>query len=202
VADADRFAAVVAAIDEANSADPNRIEVDGVPVAKELAHADVVERWVRRLRPDADELQLIAARAHHLRRWVVPRSDYPEGRAGYLRWRTDHKKRQADEVAATMAEHGYDAEAVDRVATIVTKRGLGRDPAVQVHEDALCLAFLELQFDPVAEQLGDAHTIEVVRKTLRKMSPEAIELAGTIPMSPSGAALLAAAVAASELDAG
>ena len=172
-----RYAAAVAAIDAANALDPHRIVVGGEERPKELAHADLVERWVRLLDPDATELQLLAARAHHLRRWVVPRSDYPEGRAGYLRWRTDHKRRQADEVAA-----------------IVEKRNLATDRAVQVHEDALCLAFLELQLDPVAEQLGDDRTVEVLRKTIRKMSRRAIEVAGSLPLSPVGARLLAAAV--------
>lgn len=191
----DRFSAAVAAIDAANAGDPNRIVVDGQAVAKELAHADVVERWLLALQPDADELQLLAARAHHLRRWVVPRSDYPDGRAGYLRWRADHKKRQAGEAAELLIAHGFEAEEVERVATLIAKRGLGTDPQVQVHEDALCLAFLELQFDAVANQLGDEHTVEVLRKTLVKMSPEAIELAGTIPVSAAGADLLDAALA-------
>jgi len=92
----DRFAAAVAAIDAANDADPVHITVDGVERPKELAHADLVEHWVRTLDPDASELQILAARAHHLRRWIVPRDGYPAGRAGYLRWRTDQRKRQAE----------------------------------------------------------------------------------------------------------
>lgn len=192
---ADRYTAAVAAIDAANAADPVRVLVDGVEVAKELAHADVVERWVRTLAPDASELQLLAARAHHLRRWVVARSTYPEGRAGYLRWRADHKKRQAAEVAEILAAHGYTPEEIEQVATIVAKRNLTTDPQVQVHEDALCLAFLELQFDAVASQLGDPHTVDVLRKTIAKMSPSGLAAAGTVAVSEHGASLLAAALA-------
>ena len=189
----ERFDAAVAAIDAANAADPVRITVDGAEQAKELAHADLVERWVRVLDPEASELQLLAARAHHLRRWVVPRSDYPEGRAGYLRWRTDHKKRQAAEVGEILAASGYDADEIERVGTIVAKRHLATDAAVQTHEDALCLAFLQLQFDELAEQLGDDHMIEVVRKTIAKMSPAGLAAAGSIAMSEHGAEILQAA---------
>lgn len=190
----ERFAAAVAAIDAANAEDPVQVEVDGAVRPKELVHAEVVERWVRALDPDADEAQLLAARAHHLRRWVVPRQDYPEGRAGYLRWRADHKKRQAAEVGEILARCGYDAATVDRVGALVAKRGLGRDPQVQVHEDALCLAFLELQLDPVAAQLGRDHALEVLRKTARKMSPAGLAAAGAVPLSADGAALLAEAL--------
>jgi hypothetical protein len=189
----ERFAAAVAAIDAANAADPVRVAVEGVDRPKELVHADLVERWVRALDPDADELQLLAARAHHLRRWVVPRSDYPDGRAGYLRWRTDQRHRQAVEVSEILLASGYDADEVGRVGSIVAKRHLATDPVVQTHEDALCLAFLELQFDGLTDQLGDDHMVEVVRKTLAKMSPAGVAAAGTIGLSERGAEILRAA---------
>jgi hypothetical protein len=195
VAEPDRFAGAVAAIDAANAADPVQVVVDGVARPKELVHADAVERWVRRLDPDASELQLLAARAHHLRRWIVPRTDYPEGRAGYLRWRRDHKERQAAEVSEILVEHGYAADEIEQVAAIVAKRGLGSDAAVQVHEDALCLTFLELQADPVADQLGDEKAVAVLRKTLAKMSPAGIAATASIDLSPAASALLDAAVA-------
>src|SRR5690606_7752304 len=114
-----------------------RLVVDGVERAKELVHAEAMTAWVLRLSPDADEAQLLAARAHHLRRWAVPRSSYPEGRAGYLRWRADQKRRHAEEVAVLLRAAGYDESVVERVGAIVRKEGLAHDPAVQAHEDAL-----------------------------------------------------------------
>lgn len=191
----ERFQAAVAAIDAANADDPVSVEVDGVLRPKELVHADAVERWVRRLETDASEAQLLAARAHHLRRWVVPRTDYPEGRSGYLRWRADHKRREASEVAELLRDCGYDEATIDRVTTIVAKRDLAHDVDVQTHEDALCLTFLELQFADLAEQLGDDKVIEVVRKTVAKMSPAGLAAAPEVVASDRGKALLAAALA-------
>jgi hypothetical protein len=188
---AERFERAVAAIDAANADDPVQVVSHGALRPKELVHADVVERWVRRLDPEASELQLLAARAHHLRRWVVPRSEYPSGRAGYLRWRTDHKKRQAAEVAELLAAEGYGPDEVARVADIVAKRGLGSDPAVGVHEDALCLAFLELQLDDVASQLDRDQLVGVLRKTMAKMSPVGLAAVATLELSDQGAELLA-----------
>lgn len=190
-----RFAQAVAAIDAVNAEDPVRLVIDGQERAKELVHADVVERWVRHLDPEADDAQLLAARAHHLRRWAVGRHEYPEGRAGYLRWRADAKRRQADEVAELLRGVGYGEGTVERVADLVAKRGLGRDPQVQTHEDALCLAFLELQFDEVAERLGFDHTVSVVAKTAAKMSPAGLAATSEIAFSEAGRAILAAALA-------
>lgn len=190
-----RLSAALAAIDEANAADPERLDVDGVARPKEVVHAERVTRWLERLVDDPAPEQRIAARAHHLRRWELPRAEYPEGRAGYLRWRTEQKRRHAAAVGEILAEVGYDESFVDRVGAIIAKKGLGSDPMVQAHEDALCLVFVELQFDDVADRLGDDHTVEVVAKTLRKMSPEAISLAAALPLSERASAILERAVA-------
>jgi hypothetical protein len=191
----DRFAQAVAAIDRANADDPHTIVVAGVEQPKELAHAELMTAWVRRLDPDASVEQLLAARAHHLRRWTVPRQSYPEGRGGYLRWRTALRNQHGDDVARILMAAGYEADVVDRVRQIVRKENLRSDPAVQTHEDALCLVFLATQLEGVAEQLGDEKTVEVLAKTLAKMSDRGIDFALTLPLSELGRRLLDQAVA-------
>jgi hypothetical protein len=188
-------AATLAAIDAANADDPERVVLDGEEVSLQVALGRRASEWVDRLDPEAGAPQRIAARAHHLRRWVVPRTDYPEGRAGYLRWRRDAKERHAAEVAEILDAHGWDPATVDEVQRLIRKQGLGSDPATQVHEDAVCLAFLEVQLDESAVKMGDAKTVEVLRRTARKMSPAALERAATLPFSAAGGALLAAALA-------
>lgn len=189
-----RFEEAIAAIDAANADDPETIEFRGVRRPKELLHAELMTAWVGRLDASASEAQLLAARAHHLRRWLVPRASYPDGRAGYLRWRRDQKARHADEVADILRRVDYDEATIERVGAIVRKEGLGSDPVVQVHEDALCLVFLQTQFDPVATQLGDAKTVEVVRKTLAKMSPAGRSVALGLDLSDHGRTLVEAAL--------
>lgn len=191
----DRFTEAIARIDAANAGDPNTIAVDGVERPKEQAHAEMVSGWVRKLDPEATEAQLLAARAHHLRRWTVPRSDYPDGRSGYLRWRAARKTQHADEVAEILADVGYGEVEIERVGEIIRKVGLASDPQVQTHEDALCLVFLQTQVDETLAKLGDdEHRIEVLRKTAKKMSPEALEIAGGLDYSPRSADLLGRAL--------
>jgi hypothetical protein len=180
--DADRFERAIAAIDAANAEDPNEIEVRGTLRPKELAHAELMTEWVGRLDPGASEAQLLAARAHHLRRWSSPRASYPEGRAGYLRWRTALKAQHAEEVAEILVATGYDAGTIDTVQRIIKKQGLGKDPQVQVHEDALCLVFLETQLAATTDQLGDEHMLDVIRKTAAKMSGAGLAEIAAIPM--------------------
>jgi hypothetical protein len=192
--DEERLTRAVAAIDAANADDPFTLVVDGVERPKEQAHAELMTEWVRRLDPAADDAQLLAARAHHLRRWALPRQDFPEGRAGYLRWRTTLKRQHAEEVGSILAGVGYSADTIERVQRIIRKEGLGRDPQVQVHEDALCLVFLQTQLNDVATQLGDDKTIEVLQKTARKMSEQGLAEAGRLPLDETGRSLLVRAL--------
>ena len=187
--------AVLSAVDDANAHDPVRIEYRGVAVPKEPLHARLMTDWLERLDPGADDLQRIAARAHHLRRWTRPRSDHPEGRAGYLRWRAEAKRFHAREVGEMMTAHGYPSEDVERVARIITKAGLGSDPAVQTHEDCLCLVFLETQLADTTARLGPDEMVRILARTLPKMSRRGIDAAAALDLGPDGTELLARAVA-------
>ena len=188
------LAAAAAAIDAANAEDPTLVELDGHPQPLARAHGELAAAWLLRLDPGATPAQQLAARAHHLRRWLSPRDAFPAGRAGYLRWRTAAKRRHADEVAGILEAHGFDADLVARVQQLIRKEGLGADPAAQAHEDAACLAFLDTQLDALADDVGEDKAVEVLRKTAAKMSPAALELAADARLSPRGRALLHAAL--------
>ena len=142
----ERFRDTIRRIDAANADDPHSLIVDGESRPKELTHAAMLSDWVRRLRPDASEPLLLAARAHHILRWTIPRDDYPSGRHGYLRWRTALHAMHAAEVGRVLKEAGYGADEIARVQQLVRKHNLKRDPEAQTLEDGLCLVFLETQF--------------------------------------------------------
>ena len=190
-----RLDRALSAIDAANARDPNRLVVRGETRPKELAHAELASEWVARLEPDASEALRLAARAHHVRRWEIPRSQEPEGRAGYHRWRRSLQAHHAAVAREILTAEGYEAELIERVESLIRKQGLGRDPEVQVLEDALCLVFLETQFEALADRLDMEKTVDVTRKTLRKMSPRALELARALPLGEAAREILARASA-------
>jgi Domain of unknown function (DUF4202) len=189
--DDDRFGRAITAIDSANAADPHQIVIGATRQPKELAHAQLVTEWIGRMDPDASEALLLAARAHHLRRWTIPRATFPEGRAGYLRWRRTLHEQHATEVAEILESVGYDAATIARVQELVRKRGLGSDPDVQVLEDALCLVFIETQLHDLAGRVEQAKLAGIVAKTTAKMSPRAIELALGLDIAPEDREFLA-----------
>jgi hypothetical protein len=196
----DRLTRALAAIDAANADDPVRIVVRGEARPKELAHAELVTEWVHRLATDPSEALQLAARAHHLRRWVIPRSSYPAGRSGYLRWRKAQHEQHAGDVARILRDAGYDASTIARVQDLVRKRGLTgdaarRDREVQTLEDALCLVFLETQLAELAARFDDDKVVDILQKTAKKMSTEGLACAADVELDADSRALLERALA-------
>lgn len=191
IRDLARFQRAIEAIDAANAADPNLLDTPQGRRPKELVHAELLTEWVRRLRPEPSEPLLLAARAHHIQRWVMPRSSYPRGRSAYLEWRRDLHRYHADEVARVLDEAGYEPDTITRVQQIVRKERLTRDPEVQTLEDALCLVFLQLQLDETAGRVADQDKmVNVLRQSWRKMSPAGREFALGLELSQEGRELV------------
>ncbi|MEZ4553223.1 MAG: DUF4202 domain-containing protein [Dehalococcoidia bacterium] len=188
---AGRFERAIQLIDEANAEDPNVVLTADGPRPKELVHAELLTEWVRRIAGQPSEALLLAARAHHIRRWVMPRASYPKGRSAYLQWRRDLHRFHADEAGRILGTAGYDAATISRVQQIVRKERLTLDPEVQTLEDGLCLVFLDLQLDQTASTVDDdERMVEVLRKSWRKMSPAGRQFALSLELSDRGRALV------------
>jgi hypothetical protein len=182
--DSARFARVIARLDELNAADPHTVTEQGHAVPRELWYARRLTAWVLRLNPAASEWLQIAARGQHVRRWTLPRDRYPRTRAGYLKWRETLKAFHGDEVVRVMTEAGYAPGNIERVRRIILKKDVAGDPDAQTIEDALCLVFLETQLADLRARTSDEKMRDVVAKTWRKMSPQARDVALTLPLAP------------------
>lgn len=182
-------------IDEYNSADPHTVLEDGAQQPWEVVHARAMTRWIERLDPNPSEALRIAARSQHIGRWKIPRDDYPRDKKGYHRWRTALKQFHADVTAEIMASTGYDEATIDRVRKMNRKDGLQSpdpDPDVQCIEDAISLTFMEYRLENFATREGYAEdkVIDILRKTMKKMSPAGLAQAQTLRFSPEVSTLV------------
>jgi hypothetical protein len=191
-----RFNAAIAAFDQANSADPNLESDGGVAYPREWLDAQRLSAWVERLEPGASEALRLAARCQHLQRWRIPRSAYPDGRAGYLQWRTALGRFHADEAEKILREAGYGDDMVDAVRRINMKQGLYSSPDTRTMEDALCLSFMEHELERFATKHSDEKLVTILKKTWAKMSVRAREIALTLALSDRLQRLLERALAA------
>ncbi len=191
-----RLASVFRLIDEANSVDPNMVETDAGPRPAAQIYGERMSAMLQKFRPDADELLRIAARAQHIERWKSPRSDYPDGRAGYLRWRTELKAYHARRACKLMEQVGYDDGEIERVGSLIRKERLKRDVDVQALEDVVCLVFLSFYAEEFIVPHDDEKVIGILAKTVRKMSPEGVAAVGGFSLPERLRRLLTLAVAA------
>jgi hypothetical protein len=164
-------------IDAAHAADPVRAP-DGR--AAELVYADRVEAWVVKLVPEARAILRLAARGQHLERWLVPRTTFPEGKAGYLAWRRSLYTRQAERARALMVAAGVPEAEAAEAATWISKTGLKTNVGTQALEDAAVLVFLENEIGAFAAQHAEyprEKFVDILKKTWRKLSPQAQQAA-------------------------
>jgi hypothetical protein len=166
----------MALFDAANAADPNR-ENDQ---PKELLYATRMSEMLARFAADASEAAQLAVRAQHIRRWTVPRGDYPMTKPGYYAWRTGLYSFHAETAGALMRQAGYDEAMIERVIAAVGKRGLKDNAETQLLEDVAALVFIEYYMLPFASGKPDydeAKWLVIVRKTWQKMSADARQFA-------------------------
>ncbi len=186
-------------MDELNAGDPNRETVDGIEVPKELVYARRMTVWLERFEPEASEELRLAARSQHIARWKIPRSDYPEGKAGYKQWRTDLASFHADTAAHILRASGYDEETIERVRALLRKKRLKSDAEVQTLEDVACLVFLDAYFDDFAAKHTDEKVVDILRKTWFKMSERGHQVALQLPLSPRSKELVTKALSPSDV---
>ncbi len=189
-----RFENAVAGFNLFHREDPATETVDGEQAPRELAYARRLAAWVTRLDPDAGEILLLAAHCQHLRRFKMPRTDYPAGREGYLAWRRAAALEHARLAGAVLRDAGYRREQIERVQNLVLKRaGRGSRQEAQTLEDAACLVFLERDLEGLTSRLGAEKTAEVLVRTWPKMSAAGREAATGLELKPELQELVASA---------
>ena len=164
-----RLETAFAAIDQANSADPNL--TDGDP--NELLYGQRMTEEQLALYPDASEPLRIACRGQHIERWTLPRHDFPMDRPGYLAWRTEQGRRHAARVAEIMRDAGYGEDDIQHTEKMLMKQGIKRDGDVQALEDVACFTFIRWYMGPFSQTRDPDEMLRIVEKTARKMSPMA-----------------------------
>lgn len=190
----ERLEEIYRRIDAANAEDPRQVDVDGKPVSQELIYGIRMSQRLGSFEPEATEALKIAARGQHLRRWEIPREQFPMDRSGYLRWRTCLYGFHADQIEAIMISADCPEEMISRVRQLLSKRSIKSDPEAQALEDVICLVFLEHYFEAFIARHPKSKVIEIVRKTWGKMSEKGHEHALSLQLAPLAAGLVSEAL--------
>lgn len=157
--------------DKYNRQDPRSLVWQGVTYPQEYFFAIKLYEWVLKLDPDANEELLLASRCQHIGRWEMPRDSYPDGRDAYLQWRKDLAQHHAAIAAKLMVQAGYANEVTDRVQQILLKKRIKADSDVQTMENALCLVFLQYQYQDFSLKYASEpeKLVNILYRSLLKM---------------------------------
>lgn len=169
--------------DTYNATDPNTEEFEGKTYPKEVLYAKRMTKKLNDYVPNASEYMQLAVRCQHIGRWEIARTSYPMDRAGYLMWRSQLKLHHAKIAEPILKECGYDAETIEKVKALLLKKQLHQNPDTQLIEDVICLVFVEYYLDGFAKQHSGEKMVDILKKTLKKISPKGIEAALKISMT-------------------
>jgi len=172
-----KLQAVLLAIDEINSQDPNKTIIKGKEQAKELLYGHYMTACIEKYWPNSNELLQIAVRAQHIKRWHLKRTEYEVGKAGYFKWRIAQGKFHAELTKRLMLEHGFNESDAEVTAKILRKEKLKSNVNSQTLEDVACLVFLQYYFDEFAAKHSEEKIIRILQKTWAKMSDKAHDIA-------------------------
>ncbi|KAK6341921.1 hypothetical protein TWF730_001405 [Orbilia blumenaviensis] len=123
----------------------------------------------------------------HLRRFLHPRSTYPDGKAGYLRWRRDLYTIQANYSTSLLSPLSLPEPELTEIASAIAKKDLliksRVHPTTTLLEDAAVLVFLRNEvegFKKQHEEYDEEKWVGIVKKTWRKLSDRGKEEAGKL----------------------
>ena len=174
----ERFAKAIEAFDGYHRKDPNQESYKGQAFPKELLYAQRMTDRLEQFAPHADEPVKLAARCQHIGRWEIPRAKYPMDKKGYLQWRNEEKLHHAKIAENILTGCGYDPETIDRVKFLLLKKELFTNASTQLLEDVVCLVFIEYYLEEFADKHEDEKVVDILRKTMKKMTPGAIQAVG------------------------
>ena len=182
-----------ALFDAYNQTDPKTFTWDGQTYPQEYFFSLKLYDWVKKLNPQASEALLLASRCQHIGRWEIPRNSFPEGRIAYLSWRKELMRHHTKIATGILEQVGVAPDVIEQVQNMLMKRNIKQDPDVQTIENALCLVFLQYQYEAFYPGNEDK-IVDVLKKSLLKMDAHGHAFALQLTYSETGMSFIAQAL--------
>ena len=93
-----------------------------------------------------------------------------------------------------MQQAGYHEEEIKKLQQILLKENLKNNADVQVMENALCLVFLQFQYEDFIQKHEEEKVIRILQKTWKKMTEPGRQFAQTLEYSEKGKELIVKAI--------
>lgn len=162
----------------------------------------VPAEWVYALRmqaalndyvPGASFALQLAAQCHHLKRWEVARTQFAMNKSGYFMWRQTVLAHQIKLATQALLEAGVEQTECDGVCHILQSKHRNILHEAQLLEDVACAVFVRDYLEPFAAKHPEEKVVDIIRKTLQKVSDPGKAYIGGLTLSHKVNAYLALA---------
>jgi hypothetical protein len=114
------------------------------PIENDPVHAQLVHKWVLKLKPDADEALEISALAHDIDRAITGITE--KDLTDYSKiddFKKEHAKRSAQFISEILRNHNYSEDVIIKVVKLVENHEVGGDPETNILRNADSISYFE-----------------------------------------------------------
>lgn len=147
------------------------------PLDFELTHANLVLKWVCKLKPEADESLKIAALSHDIDRAItgITEKDLKDF-SQINEFKKEHSIRSAKFICDMLIKHKYSPEVIEKIKHLVENHEFGGDTETNILTDADSLAYFDYNIPSYLKRNGKERTKEKIKFMYNRLSEKAKDL--------------------------
>ncbi len=181
-------------IDNAHSGDISSVTENGIELPCELLYSMRMVQVLELFNPGSTYVLKLAVQCQHLQRWGIPRADFPFDRRGYHEWRRVVMDYQLNITSLILTETGINEADILLVSDTLKNQGNKSHIEAQIIMDIACLVFLKWYMEPFASKHQNEKVMDIMKKTIRKMSQEAVTIIPKLDLPESAQLILNMAI--------
>ena len=178
-----QYELVSKAIYDVHEMDPVIELYDGKEFPSESLYSQRMLQMLNSFDFNCGELIKIAVQCQHLRRWDIARQVYSADKKGYHQWRRAVMLHQLSQMNNILDCQHVDASEINKIHDMLLNQGNKLYAEAQIIQDVACLVFLKWYFEPFAQKHEKEKIVDILKKTMRKMSEKALETSGKLGLS-------------------
>lgn len=154
------------------------------PLDFEPTHAELVLKWVLKLKPDADEALQIAALSHDIDRAITgitekDLKDYSK----IDEFKKEHSIRSANIIGEILKKHDYPKTIISEVKRLVENHEFGGNYEAEILKDADSIAYFDYNIPSYLKRNGRERTKNKIQFMYNRLSNDAKKLVDQIKFS-------------------
>ena len=175
----------IAEIEKAHAEDGSKEIENGASYPSEVLYGRRMLSVLEMVSPDSSLAMKLAVQCQHIKRWGIPRSNYPFDRRGYHQWRRVVMDYQLQQAHLLLSAANIDETDILWVLNALKNQGDKSNPESQIIMDTACLVFLKWYMESFAAKHENEKVIDILKKTIRKMSVEGLDLIPKLDLPPT-----------------